>query len=158
MGYRSAVAYTIRFVPPISGDENKDNVNHETKMRESFYTFLAEAKVNNDTALCFVEEEPINAKEPNGEGFFIDEKNLQINFLAWHVKWYEHYKDVMCHENLFSLAREWANNDENTNDYIGGAFVRIGEEVNDNDMMYFGTGDSEWLDIGRTIYKDGKEL
>ena len=155
MGYRSAVAYTIRFVPPFRG--NQDVIPSEEEdmanCKDSFYTFLADAKANTDTALCFNEEEPINVKDGK-EGFFVDEEKLEIRFLAWHVKWYPDYPDVQCHDALFSLASEWAND----NDYIGGASVRIGEEIDDNDTSYFGTGDNEWLEISRHICMDGKEL
>lgn len=152
MGYRSAVAYTIRFEVERSPEEHERSPEeHEAKCKESFYTFLAEAKANDKTALCFSELEPINTKDNNGEGFHVDEENMRIDFHAWHVKWYDGYKDVDCHEALFSLADEWSED----NEYIGGVKVRIGEELDDTVKEEFGTGDCEWLDIGRTIIKDG---
>ena len=45
MGYRSEVAYTIRFT---SDDE---------RAKQSFFTFLAEAKARAATAGCFTEEQ-----------------------------------------------------------------------------------------------------
>jgi len=149
MGYRSAVAYTIRFVT--TEDDFKEQNRIDAK--RSFYTFLAEAKANDETALCFDETEPVNVKD-RGEGFYIDEENMRIDFLAWHVKWYSGYKDADCHEALFSLANDWADD----NDYIGGVKVRIGEELDDNESDVIGTGDNEWLDIGRSIIRDGKEI
>jgi len=154
MGYRSEVVYTIRFIPPKDGTE----LHNETKCRESFYTFLAEAKANPETALCFNELEPINAKEKNGEGFYINEQEMRIDFLAWSVKWYDGYHDVDCHERLLSLASEWCDDEATGNPYIGGAYVRVGEEVDDNDERWFGTGESDWLSINRVIYRDGKAL
>jgi hypothetical protein len=149
MGYRSAVAYTIRFVPT----EDDFIEQHKIEAKKSFYTFLAEAKAKPETALCFNELEPINIKD-KAEGFYVDEENMQIDFLAWHVKWYDGYKDVDCHELLFSLANDWADD----NDYIGGVKVRIGEELDDNERDEFGVGDSEWLDIGRSIIRNGREI
>jgi len=149
MGYRSAVAYTIRFVPT----QDDFIQQHKSACKDSFYTFLAEAKANDETALCFDETEPVNIKD-RSEGFYIDEENMRIDFLAWHVKWYSGYKDADCHEALFSLANDWADD----NDYIGGVKVRIGEELDDNESDVIGTGDNEWLDIGRSIIRDGKEI
>jgi len=150
MGYRSAVAYTIRFVCNQLDASDEDR----TKCKDSFYTFLAEAKDTPETALCFGELEPVNMKDRNGEGFYVNEEEMQINFHAWHVKWYNGYKDVDCHEALFSLANDWVDD----NDYIGGVKVRIGEELDDNESDVIGTGDNEWLDIGRSIIRDGKEI
>ena len=46
MGYRSDVAYTIRFVS-----------DHDENNKQSFYTFIAEAKAKAATAPCFSEEQ-----------------------------------------------------------------------------------------------------
>ena len=147
MGYRSDIAYTIRFIVP-------DDEETHGQVRDSFYTFLAEAKAKTETALCFSELEPINTKSRNSEGFYVDEENMRIDFHAWHVKWYDGYKDVDCHEALFSLANEWSED----NEYIGGVKVRIGEDLDDNVMEDFGTGSDEWLYIGRSIIRDGDEI
>jgi len=151
MGYKSAVAYTIRFIP----DENEKPLG---RVRDSFYTFLAEAKAKTETQLCFDEDQAINVKEENGEGFYVNEQEMKIDFLAWHVKWYDGYPDVDCHEALLSLAQEWCEDEATGNPYIGGAYVRIGEEVVDNDEQWFGTAESDWLSISRTICRDGKEI
>jgi hypothetical protein len=90
MGYRSTVAYTIRFIPRHSPDT--DDIEEERKAKSSFYLFLAEAKANVDTSLCFSDKE--------SDVFKVDEENLQIRFFAEGVKWYESYPDVQCHEAL----------------------------------------------------------
>ena len=83
MGYRSTVAYTIRFTPIITMEsENGEDVR---ECKASFYTFLAEAKVKHSSA--FSEE----------FGVVVDEDNMAINFLAEDVKWYEDYEDVKEH-------------------------------------------------------------
>ena len=51
MGYRSDVAYTIRFVD-----------DHDTNNEQSFYTFLLEAKANPQLQIALAEVE-INHKE-----------------------------------------------------------------------------------------------
>ena len=110
MGYRSAVAYTIRFIP----DENEKPLG---KVRDSFYKFLAEAKAKTETQLCFDEDQAMNVKEENGEGFYVNEQEMKIDFLAWHVKWYDGYPDVDCHEALLSLANEWCEDEATGNPY-----------------------------------------
>jgi hypothetical protein len=142
MGYRSTVAYTIRFVVP-------DDEKTHGQVRDSFYTFLAEAKSKDDTALCFSEEEL--------EYLEIDEKNMTMNFFADSVKWYDSYPAVMCHEALMELSKEWADESETSNPYISGAFARIGEEMEDNIEEVWGQGEYDWISINRYMYCDWKE-
>ena len=78
MGYRSDVAYTIRFVD-----------DHDTNNEQSFYTFLAEAKANPQCAIALAEVE-------------IDTKRQRFNFSAEGVKWYENYPEVISHKSIGS--------------------------------------------------------
>jgi hypothetical protein len=133
MGYRSDVAYTIRFVS-----------DDDTKNRQSFYTFLAEAKSKAAIAGCF------NAHWNEVE---VDEVRLRINFTADNVKWYEDYADVQCHEALINLANEWVN-DELNNSEIAYKFVRVGEEVEDVESRTGGTAEWDWVHVGRSIERD----
>ena len=134
MGYRSDVAYTIRF-----------NSDHDENNKQSFFTFLAEAKAKAATAACFLEREWVE--------FVVDEARFRINFAADGVKWYESYVDVQCHMALLDLAAEWAN-DEDNNSGIGFMFVRIGEENDDVEQKYGGEYDHGWLDVHRSISRD----
>ena len=133
MGYRSDVAYTIRFV-------HEDDTNN----KQSFYTFLAEAKANAATAPCFVEQ--------GWAEFQIDEANFRINFFAEGVKWYESYADVQCHEALLSLANEW-DEDEDNHAHIAYQFVRIGEESDDIEDKRSESAD-DWIYLERSISRD----
>ena len=133
MGYRSDVAYTIRFV-------HEDDTNN----KQSFYTFLAEAKVNAATAACFIEH--------GWAEFQIDEDNFRINFFAEGVKWYESYPDVQCHEALLSLASEW-DEDEDNHAHIAYQFVRIGEESDDIEDKRSESAD-DWIYLERSIGRD----
>ena len=135
MGYRSEVAYTIRFTS-----------DHDEKNRQSFYTFLAEAKSKAATAACFTEE------TGQWSEFEVDEKRFRINFFAEGVKWYESYEDVKCHEALVSLAKEWA--DESDNPEIGFKFVRIGEDDDDIEQKEGGDYDWSWLSVHRSVERD----
>jgi hypothetical protein len=137
MGYRSTVAYTIRFIAKHSPDT--DDIEEERKAKASFYTFIAEAKAKETTAGAFTDED-----------LKVDEEKLAIYFYAGDVKWYEDYPDVACHECLMGLAREWA--DEN--DCIGGAFARIGEELDDTIEEVWGEGEYDWVNIYRTMHCD----
>jgi hypothetical protein len=134
MGYRSDVAYTIRF-----------NSDHDENNKQSFFTFLAEAKAKAATAACFLEREWVE--------FVVDEARFRINFAVDGVKWYESYEDVKCHEALLDLAAEWAN-DEDNNSGIGFMFVRVGEENDDVEQRYGGEYDHGWLDVHRSISRD----
>jgi hypothetical protein len=140
MGYRSTVAYTIRFTP--IPDNNVDSPTEEAvkECKESFYTFLAEAKVKHSGA--FTEE----------YGVEVDEENFALNFLAENVKWYESIPDVQVHENLISLAKEWVDNSGNQN--IGGIFMRTGEELDDIVQESWGEHRWDWMSIVRTIEVD----
>jgi len=138
MGYRSDVAYTIRFVS-----------DDDTKNRQSFYTFLAEAKSKAAIAGCF------NAHWNGCDAHWVkvDEVRLRINFTADNVKWYEDYADVQCHEALINLANEWVN-DELNNSEIAYRFVRVGEEVEDVESRTGGTAEWDWVNVVRAIERD----
>ena len=106
MGYRSTVAYTIRFETP-SYDKPEERTDPEEAKR-SFYTFIGEAKAKETTAGAFLDED-----------LKVDEEKLAIYFFAGDVKWYEDYPDVRCHECLMGLAREWADDGENVEEVWG---------------------------------------
>ena len=141
MGYRSTVAYTIRFIPRLSEIQTTDD--EIEKAKASFYTFLAEAKAGEDTAGAFLDED-----------LKINEDNLALYFYAGHVKWYESYPDVKCHEALLELSKEWADDGDCSSPYIGGAFARIGEEMEDMTEECWGQGDYDWIAIHRTMQCD----
>jgi hypothetical protein len=138
MGYRSEVAYTIRFT---SDDE---------RAKQSFYTFIAEAKARAATAGCFNE---VQGRWGGGDGLEVDEQRFRINFSASDVKWYESYEDVQHHEALIELAAEWANDEDNHSE-IAYSFVRIGEETDDIDEKNGGDYDCDWLNVSRSIERD----
>jgi hypothetical protein len=147
MGYRSTVAYTIRFIKP-SHDKPEEVVDIED-VKASFYTFLAEAKSKDATALCFSESE--------AEYLKVDEDNLTMNFFAEDVKWYESYPEVACHEALMDLAREWADDGDCTNPHIGGAYAHVGEETEDIKQEVWGVGEYNWVNVNRYVWCDWKD-
>lgn len=137
MGYRSTVAYTIRFPVPNDADHEE-----RKKVTDFFYTFIAEAKANEETAGCFSKEDT--------DVFQVLEDRLEIRFFAESVKWYEDYPDVKRHEALVSLSKAWTND----NEYIGGAFARVGEDSNDNVEETWGNADWDWISIARSVCVD----
>jgi hypothetical protein len=124
MGYRSDVAYTIRF----EGDEDERN-------RQSFYTFLAEAKCKDEYKIALDEVD-------------IDEKHLCINFNCESTKWYDTFPEVISHKALFALGEEYA---ATLTCPIAGKFVRMGEDTDDIEEHTFGDYDYEWVSVSRQL-------
>jgi hypothetical protein len=141
MGYRSTVAYSIRFIPV--EQEGIDFVMAEERAKGSFFTFIAEAKAKVETAGALLDED-----------LKIDEGNLAIHFFADYVKWYPDYADVKCHEELLDLSKEWADDGDCSSPYIGGVFARIGEELEDNTHECWGNGSYDWIAINRSMSCD----
>ena len=127
MGYRSTVAYKIKF-----------------EKADDFWGFIAEAKLDPDTALCF-------DKEENRDNFEVDEEKYEIRFLAEDWKWYDDYPEVKAHEALFGKARNRYNEDEVE---IEGAFCRVGEEMEDLVEEYFGEDPYDMVSISRQVIVD----
>jgi len=128
MGYRSEVAYKIEFAK-----------------KEDFWGFIAEAKLDPATSLCFDEE------SWGKEYFEVDEEKYEIRFLADSVKWYDSYPEVQCHENLWAKAE--ARCDEEQVE-VQGAYARIGEESDDNEEKFFGDDPYELVRISRQVVVD----
>lgn len=124
MGYRSDVAYMIKF--------------HKA---EDYWGFIAEATADPDTMMCWDKEEWASFKQNDAE--------LAIQFGADQVKWYPDYPDVMCHDKLWRKASEREDNNEGMCD---GYFVRIGEELDDIVEYQFGQEPPyDYIEINRSI-------
>ena len=133
MGYRSCVAFTIRFV--------KDDEVHEKW--ESFYTFLAEAKAK--FAGAFLYNDPLGSCLME-----VNEKEMQINFTADDVKWYMEYKDVQMFMGVWRLAKEW----EDHNESIAGIYAEMGENNDDYTEETIGDCDFGWINLERKLTVD----
>lgn len=130
MGYRSNVAYTIRFT------SDDDTLN-----RQAFYTFIAEAK-SDDTTRQAIEE------------CDVDESDLTIHFVVDDIKWYDSHQDVASHDALIDLAEETINSWEGDQECMGYIFVRCGENEDDTEVKASGKYDFQWLWVRRTIERD----
>ena len=141
MGYRSDVAYTIRF-------------DDSDKGRQTFEIFLADARQNEATKNAFKDSE---GDEPS---LIVDMVKRQINFRANYVKWNSDFPDVKCHDALFALAKEYADDliqDEVQNAYdccMGGIFTIVGESMDDIQEDSCGAYDWEWVSVSRQIVTD----
>jgi len=129
MGYRSNVAYTIRFT------SDDDTLN-----RQAFYTFIAEAKSDEVTRQAIEECE-------------VDEVDLRISFVVDDIKWYDSNFEVMSHDALIDLTEESINSQEGP-ECIGYIFVRCGENDDDTEVRASGRYDFQWLWVRRTIERD----
>ena len=58
---------------------------------------------------------------------YIDWDNCQVHYHAWNIKWYEGYPYVQGHNSLREFAHDRFEKECSTK------FVRIGEELNDNE-------------------------
>jgi hypothetical protein len=136
MGYRSDVAYKIKFE-----DEGQWNV------------FLLEAKSKPETRLCF-EDESLSVVHDKQE----------LRFVVNAVKWYEDYEDVKCHIKLFDLCDEYLERQEK-NFVDGGTtnikepvvsylFRRIGESEDDLEERHGGDPDWDWVELIRYMRVD----
>jgi len=132
MGYRSDVAYTIRFTD-----------DHDTNNVQSFYTFLLEAKADPRCAIALSE-------------VTVDEKNQRFMFSADSVKWYDGYPDVRSHTALFAKAQDWAKQMEEgkLNCTMGAIFIRVGEDTDDIEVTVVGEYDWDWMSVTRGIITD----
>jgi len=132
MGYRSDVAYTIRFTD-----------DHDTNNEQSFYTFLLEAKSNPKCQIALAEVDVNNKKQ-------------MITFTANDVKWYDSYPDVDSHNALFEQAKSWSEQMAKEKMFcrIGAIFMRIGENTDDIEEIAVGDYDWEWMRISRQIITD----
>ena len=128
MVYRSDIAYKIAF-----------------NMKEDFWGFIAEAKLDPETSLCFTQDE-----EHDWWDFEVDEEKYEIRFLAQAVKWYDEYPEVKCHQALWKKAE--ARDEEGIE--VDGAWCRIGEESDDVNERYFGNDPYEMVQISRQVIVD----
>ena len=120
MGYRSDVAYSIRW--------DSDDVQ---KHRDSFYTFLAEAKANPATSPCFTMED---------FSVTVNEEKFRIDFHVGDVKWYESYTEVIAHTELLKMVMEYHN--DTPPHPVEYKFVRVGEQLDDVDEQ--STANYDW--------------
>lgn len=124
MGYRSEVAYTIRF-----------------KRQDDYHLFILEAKAKPETAGCFSEIE-------------CNHTTMRIAYKVEGVKWYESYPDVQMHEKLIEQAAAWCEGVKENDLRLGYIFLRVGEDYDDIERKSGGWVDYDWLRVERTIVED----
>jgi|LakMenEpi03Aug12_release.lakeMendotaPanAssembly.Ray.scaffolds.fasta_scaffold794789_1 hypothetical protein len=85
-----------------------------------------------------------------------DEDEASFFFFAQWVKWYEGYPDVDYFDAIFKKAKEIGKKEdtETTDDddsILYGEYVRIGEDMDDNEEDRFNTGMDDQVTIRRSI-------
>lgn len=121
MGYRSDVAYKIKFT-----DEGQWNV------------FLLEAKSKPETRLCFEDESLVVVHDKQ-----------EIRFHIEGVKWYPDYGDVKCHHSLFELCDEY--NERGDKYVCEWLFRRVGEDEDDIESQSGGEPDWDCIELVRYL-------
>jgi hypothetical protein len=138
MGYRSDVAYKIKFE-----DEGQWNV------------FLLEAKSKSETRLCF-EDECLTVVHDKRE----------IRFVADGMKWYAEDEEVRCHIQLLDLCDEYLERQEKSLEgsppsktpyVVSYLFRRIGEDEDDLEERHNGDPDWDWVELIRYLHVDWQE-
>lgn len=127
MGYRSEVAYVLRF---------KDK-----EMRDAFINLQrAKADKHINTALDEM----------------VEVEDNMIGYHADHVKWYDDYPEVKAHQTLMKDTIAIFADEETIPDYddqAGYKFVRLGEEQDDNEDEEEGNSEClyEYVDWHRAV-------
>jgi len=135
MGYRSDVAYTIRFIH-----------DDKTVATQSFYVFLAEAKSKYECAAAL-----------DDAAIEIDEKHRQINFSVEGIKWYASYPEIASHQALLKLANDWCEDDDLSHpkpEACAYLFYRVGEEDDDIERHCGGNYNLDWINFTRHLGTD----
>ena len=126
MGYRSEVAYILRF----TNKEMKDN-----------FVNLQRAKA--DKAINEALDE------------LVEVEDSMLGYHADHVKWYDDYPDVKAHHTLMKDTIKLFGDEYSTdyNEQAGYRFVRLGEEQEDNEDEEGGNSEElyEYVDWSRQI-------
>ena len=138
MGYRSDVAYVVKFY---SRDDDEPE-----KAFADFVHFTDWVKNHHTTEVQDGERKLIHTYNDENNNLAIHKQDLMLSFFANSVKWYESYVDVQWHELLLQKVTTYA-----TGNY---RFVRIGEEYGDvvvtqHDPTYFEMYD--YVDVCRSL-------
>jgi len=125
MGYRSEVAIGVRMNPDLVSGHEKI----ETSPEMFWKMFVSECRSKHPTVF----------KNYNGglNMKVIDDK-YTLRMHEREVKWYPDYDEVKAFESIIPIAEDY--NDQYESDIFDCAFVRIGEESDDVECRYVGSG------------------
>lgn len=133
MGYRSEVAMMVI-------REDKENA-------PTIPEVMAMAK-----AKGILDSEVLNGERWSTEDFGWDDDRFLFH-VDW-VKWYESFPEVQALNDLYQFFEEM-NVDESSAErgWFSGKFVRVGEELDDNEEKAFGNGwDYDSIGLTRSVY------
>ena len=138
MGYRSDVAYVVKFY---SRDDDEPE-----KAFADYVHFTDWVKNHHTTEAQEGEGKMTHAYNDEDKNLTLHKHDQMLSFSVESVKWYESYVDVQWHEQLLDKVRTY-----DTGNY---RFVRIGEEYEDieikqHDPTYFEM--YEYVDVSRSL-------
>jgi hypothetical protein len=121
MGYRSEVAIGVRMNPDTtSGQDYLDKKN-------LWNTFVAECKTRHPLAF-----------DNKGLCFTIFNDKRMMGFTQYELKWYNTYPDVQAFMGVINIAKDY--NEQHESELFETAYVRVGEESDDVEVDYTGSG------------------
>jgi hypothetical protein len=143
MGYRSDIAIKIygnkEKVQKVKDFADAELIKLDDEQQENVRNLIAHSEENLDRSL-----------------WEDDEDEASFFFFAQWVKWYEGYPAVDYFDSIFKKAKEIGKKEdtETTDDedsILYGEYVRIGEEMDDNEEDRFNTGMYDQVTIRRSI-------
>ena len=137
MGYRSEVTIII-----VDAYIDKSGRGDLETTEEKWAMFLAEVAVKPETELAW-REITSGLDDDYGNTLKLDKEKRRITINFPDIKWYEGREDIDSYMALFHSVKPYE-------DYIDAIYLRIGEDLEDTEEKYYGSG-YELASIQRSI-------
>ena len=137
MGYRSEVTIII-----VDAYIDKSGRGDLETTEEKWAMFLAEVAVKPETELAW-KEITSGLDDDYGNTLKLDKEKRRITINFPDIKWYEGREDIDSYMALFHSVKPYE-------DYIDAIYLRIGEDLEDTEEKYYGSG-YELASIQRSI-------
>ena len=128
MGYRSEVTIII-----VDAYIDKSGRGDLETTEEKWAMFLAEVAVKPETEFAWREISSGISEDGFGGNVELDKEKRRITINFPDIKWYEGYKLVNSYMALFHSVQPYE-------DYIDAIYLRIGEDTEDIEEKYYGSG------------------
>ena len=137
MGYRSEVTIII-----VDAYIDKSGRGDLETTEEKWAMFLAEVAVKPETEFAW-KEITSGLDDDYGNTLKLDKEKRRITINFPDIKWYEGREDIDSYMALFHSVKPYE-------DYIDAIYLRIGEDLEDTEEKYYGSG-YELASIQRSI-------
>ena len=137
MGYRSEVTIII-----VDAYIDKSGRGDLETTEEKWAMFLAEVAVKPETEFAW-REISSGLDDDYGNTLKLDKEKRRITINFPDIKWYEGREDIDSYMALFHSVKPYE-------DYIDAIYLRIGEDLEDTEEKYYGSG-YELASIQRSI-------